>query len=638
MLRAADAKSNKRPRRSEALRALSALLTSPATPEALSALRTVVVATAARAWAAAHGLSPDLLARTRLACRERDAQIQLALEPSRVFPVVDQLLGDLRDAPLEALGGVLERTLDLRATADGLDWVRGRKGSGSFFTPTTWTEHVTRAALDGLGASSPKILDPAVGAGAFLLAAARLLHAGGRDLREILQQQLFGVDRSVLAIATAEASLILLAGDDAALPALERHLVVGNSLVEPGDVEPGDVEPGDAAVLDDQPLSITHTFKDVFTKAPGFDLVLGNPPWVAFAGRAAKPLSPELRKYFATRYRAFRGYPTLHAMFVERAAELAPAGRVALLLPSPLADLDGYKPARRALATTHSVREPLLELGQDAFEGVTQPCFLLLADAGADAARGDAPWILRERSRARVHAKTLAPPAALVRLGQHPRLPQSLFGEMGFQSSGDVSKRLLLRASTPNDGHTYPLLEGRNVHEFREDPPRLFLKPDADVLVRARCRLRPQADYHRARFVVRQTAAYPIAALHAGLPFRNSLIAGFDDDVFAPEVIVALLNSSLYRALHLSLQRDARQAAFPQLKVGHLRRLPAPDPNHACFAKLAGFTAQLTGRGVDAPHRKALDDAVFELFAFDSTDRAATLAFLHERAPKLARD
>src|SRR5690606_1935516 len=81
--------------------------------------------------------------------------------------------------------------------------------------------------------------------------------------------------------------------------------------------------------------------------------------------------------------------------------------------------------------------------------------------------------------------------------------------------------------------------------------------------------------------VVRQTAAFTIAARHEGAAFRNSLIAAFSTEAADTTLLLGLLNSALFRALHLSRQRDARQAAFPQVKLSHLRSLPCPpDDDH----------------------------------------------------------
>jgi hypothetical protein len=96
---------------------------------------------------------------------------------------------------------------------------------------------------------------------------------------------------------------------------------------------------------------------------------------------------------------------------------------------------------------------------------------------------------------------------------------------------------------------------------------------DRDAFARTRTRFRAE-NYPRVAVIIRQTARFPIAAVHAPpLAFRNSLLAAYTDE---PHTLVALLNSTLLRTAHLASQRDGRQAIFPQLKIAHLRALPAP--------------------------------------------------------------
>ncbi|MGH7703668.1 MAG: Eco57I restriction-modification methylase domain-containing protein, partial [Gemmatimonadales bacterium] len=103
-------------------------------------------------------------------------------------------------------------------------------------------------------------------------------------------------------------------------------------------------------------------FADVFAARGGFDLVVGNPPWVR-----AEHLEPVLRERLEQRYRWWRsgggpGFshrPDLAVAFLERAHELtAPDGVTALLLPAKLATAGYGAAARRALsatATLHAV-------------------------------------------------------------------------------------------------------------------------------------------------------------------------------------------------------------------------------------------------------------------------------------------
>ena len=538
--------------------------------------------------------------------------------------------------------------------------MKAKKRFGSYYTPTPLTAQVVVAALEpALGVkakalSELRVLDPAVGAGAFLIQAclqlserlmAQRSELDPRQARALVAKQcLYGVDLNPLSVAVTEVCLWLCVGEPACTPRdFGSHLKCGDALCGMGyerDERANAIDGRLKQLAELEPGLNRLDWRAAFPDVEAFDVVLGNPPWVAYAGRSTVPLSRAMREYFATTYSAWKGFPTLHGLFVERAASLAPHGTVALLLPSPVADLDGYKAVRAVLTRTHRVRTPMTEFGQDAFEGVTQPCFALVAvskeEPDTTALGSTERWPLSERQRVAGAATRLEVPKVLELLQQAPPLPRSHFGEMGFQTSRIASETLLLRADAPDADHAVPLLEGRNVFEFRQTPPKLFLRADPELLRRAKCRLRTQQDYGRVSFVVRQTAPVPVAALHKGLAFRNSLLGGFDSDEISAALLVALLNSSLYRALHLAGQRDARQAAFPQVKIAHLRSLPCPPKRRDLWRALERLTETLTAEGVSDERRHELDELTFELFAVPPDHRAEVLGFLGRRSPRYA--
>jgi len=563
---------------------------------------------------------------------------------------------EFSDCPAELVGNLYElllRETVHRAASGRFELSSGsrRKQTGTFFTPRALTEVVVARALEPLERrirTSPhrshdfvldfRVCDPAVGGGAFLLEVMRALalrpssQTATERRRALATRVVHGVDVNPTAVAVAEAALCLFVADpDLCLQDAGKNLRVGDALI--GGPH-GPTGARRSVSLPGAKLDFRAEFPEVFERG-GFDLVIGNPPWVAYAGRAAQPLAPARKAFLAAHYTSFKGYPTLHGLFVERALRLAPQGTVALVVPSPIADLHGYRAVRRAVRATHTPCEPMLEFGQDAFASVTQPCFALVAEArtgdSSPLTLEEPPFRLAERQRAGGQAVEVSPPAKLLELANGPVFPRELFGEMGFQTTSSVTRELLRRGAAPDSLHHYPLLEGRDVREFSEGEPRLFLSPDPVALANARCRLRHRDDYQRVRFVIRQTARYPIAALHRGLPFRNSLLAGFAVEGFPPDLVVGLLNSSLYRALHLALRRDARQATFPQVKIGHLRALPEPPPNPGQRAQIADLSAQLTHSGFDPVLAERLDTAVFGLFALESPAVREILDFLVAR-------
>jgi SAM-dependent methyltransferase len=603
---------------------------------ALAAFRRFVSRAFARRLLAEWSLAePDQarLLRTEGVDRELDAALTGDAELEAALDRWWSLDAPAPPRPPELLGARFEALLGLELTRVPDGWglcsTRTRKKTGAFYTPRSLTAEVVREALarlcaqGRLDAADLCVCDPACGAGAFLIEVARQLEARGLDRASIVANTLVGTDIDPTAVAVAELVMFAWSG-------VLGRFAIGDALGGRGFEDSADSR-GDAGAVD---------FAAAFpaSRARGFDLVIGNPPWIAYAGRAAQPLSQARRQKLRERYAGFRGYPTLHGAFVERACRLAPNGVVALVVPSPIADLDGYRPLRSAVGRTHLVCEPMIEFGQDAFQEVTQPCFALIARPLAPGESApDHRFRLLERMRRGGVACAVEEPVALSRLSAGEPFPKELFGEMGFQTTRAVSQRLLRRAAEPDAHYTYPLLEGRVVKEFVVGRPALFLRPDTDLLSRERCRLRPPEDYRRARFVVRQTAKMPIAALHqSGLPFRNSLLAGFHDETLPPELLVGLLNSSLYRALHVARQRDARQAAFPQVKIAHLRALPRP-PRASSTSRVRELVERITVSGPSAELKRRLDDAVYDLFELSPSERQEIHRFSRERLPELAR-
>jgi hypothetical protein len=168
---------------------------------------------------------------------------------------------------VEQLGGVYERVLDFEPAMSGtharaVTLVRAerRKATGSFYTPRSLTEFLVRRTLAPLVHDATpecilglRVLDPAMGSGAFLVAACRYLAAayetalvreGGLShgditdperagfRRAIAQRCLFGVDINPMAVQLGRLSLWL-ATLAAAKPLtfLDHHLRAGNSLL-----------------------------------------------------------------------------------------------------------------------------------------------------------------------------------------------------------------------------------------------------------------------------------------------------------------------------------------------------------------------------------------------------------------------
>jgi predicted RNA methylase len=173
-----------------------------------------------------------------------------------------------------------------------------RRRRGAWFTPPPVVDALVALALDQAPVPG-RVLDPACGAGAFLLGAADALVAAGIEPADALAR-VTGVDLDPGAVSVARWSLDLWAAGHG-VAAGSGRLLVGDGLT-------AEVDPP--------------------------DLVVGNPPFGSPL-RAARAASP------AVRYRAARPhlgpYADDAACFLDRAADLvAPGGRLVLVLPQSL--------------------------------------------------------------------------------------------------------------------------------------------------------------------------------------------------------------------------------------------------------------------------------------------------------------
>ncbi len=513
----------------------------------------------------------------------------------------------------EHLGAVYERLLSysLTVSSDGALSIAGgvsRKRSGSHYTPRALAEAVVRGTLAPLLSSrgdpdaivALRVCDPSMGAGAFLLETCRQLseelslrwRAEGRERtdldarRAVASRCVHGVDLDGFAVELARRALWLWVGDaELPKPFADGVLREGNSLVGP-----------------------SLEFEDVARRG-GFDAIVGNPPWVSYAGRAAQPLDPALRRLYLASYASFHGYRNLQAMFVERAATIArPSGRIGLVLPSSMAELDGYGPSRAAHDRLAVCDDELPDLGEDGFLGVFQPSMVLYSTVRTAplAVGSDTPWPI-ERPDVDDEAKEL------LALLSGPTFDPSVFGERGLQTSGDDVDHLTER---PDASHTVALRVGSDIAAFRRGPPSLW----ADAR-RFGARLRAPEAWREVAVLIRQTARVPIAVRSDGEGFRNSILAGFERDGVTADLLVAYLNASVIRWRHYYSNRDAR-LGMPQVKIGHLRAIPAPPP--ACVEALTAFGARLSARndGLTAEEQRALDDLVADAFGLSASQRA----------------
>lgn len=496
-----------------------------------------------------------------------------------------------------------------------------------------------------------RIVDPACGSGVFLIMAFDFLkaeltrvndkikdllpkaeHYG--DLLEyvpdsdILTNNLFGVDVNVESVEIAKLSLwIKTARRGKVLDSLDTSLRVGDSLIEDSNF----------AYLN-HAFTWETAFPGVFAEG-GFDVVLGNPPYVRM--EFLKALKPYLEK----RYEVVSDRADLYCYFFERGLRLLkPGGRLGFISSNTFLKTGSGKPLRQYLLGEATL-EGVVDFGDlQVFEGVTTYPAILTMKRGAaprghelrfwkldalpetnfqaawekaagtypQAALGAGSWELENpalralRDKIRTGRKTLKDVYGAPLYGIKTGL------NAAFVIDNATKERLC--AQDPKSADLLkPFLEGKDLKRWRAEPRGLWLiyipknRINIDDYPAIRDWLQPFKDALEARatkqewFELQQAQeAYAphFAAPKISYPHFNDTrnfsfepLGAFSNDksYLIPsddKALLGLLNSRVLWFILSSMSPPVR-GGFHELRVQYVEKLPIPAWNDSARANLA---------------------------------------------------
>jgi adenine-specific DNA-methyltransferase len=406
-------------------------------------------------WRAATGASDEesdralfasevaFAAAARAAAESRDTSERIAAERSMPHLFSSGLFSwycppnqaQLRDAlsnvnqldPIELLSHLYESTVPDTT----------RKRFGQFYTPP----QIVELMLDSIGFSGPGILDkrlidPAVGAGAFLIAAARrLIHAAdqrgfsGGKLWNCVQGALFGLDVNPLGVLLTEAAIgLMLCGhlrEDDGIELRPLHLYVTDTL----DLVDQGVEVERASELE----SIKARAGAYLN---GFDYVVANPPYAKHPSRLLTEAQRD--RFAATTY----GHPNLYGLFLQVGVELlSNDGRMAFITPKSFVSGLYFENLRRYLTERLDfIRFDTFRERKGLFNGVLQDVVILSARRRTTAKQRDTIEIRELSSSVNSSGKSIEVPSSAVLLGKR-------FANAFYIDADELAHRLLARMS-----------------------------------------------------------------------------------------------------------------------------------------------------------------------------------------------
>lgn len=532
-----------------------------------------------------------------------------------------------------------------------------------------WRDYL--AALRGL-----RVVDPACGSGAFLVAAFDLLVAEYRGVLErlhalaeppdcdpfdeILTKNLYGVDLNAESVEITRLALWLkTARSQHRLQNLEGTIKVGDSLIED-------------AKYTAHPFDWRQAFPDVFAVG-GFDVVIGNPPYVRM--ELIKSIKPYLEKHYVVA--ADRA--DLYAYFFERGVDLLKdGGRLGYISSSTFFRTGSGENLRTFLGDRAAI-ETVVDFGDlQIFEGVTTyPAIVTLrkgeADDGGrlrflkvDELPGDlqaefaaqaiavprarlvpSSWQFEDEPLAKLRDKIVKGRKTLGEVYGAP-----LYGiKTGLNDAFivDTATRDRLVKQDPKSAELLvPFLRGENVKRWRVEPEGLFLinTPKGKVDIERYPAIRDWLLPFRKQLETRATKQEWFELQQAQLAYQPKFVSGgvifpdvsqgpkfaliergnmLDCTVFLLEdshpELVAYLNSKLSWFFLFAISNPLRGGTWRlRMKSQYIERLPVPDTKKLGATRLE-FLSSTCGQAASQSHR--MIEAVLHRVQMDFTSGAA---------------
>lgn len=312
----------------------------------------------------------------------------------------DEIPGDLLGNIYEQYLGTILSGTEKRVKLD--EESGKRKKMGIYYTPSyivdyiirnTVGEYVKNKNIDEI--LGVKIVDPACGSGSFIVRAFQeVCNAIEERLKKgekgkmatfqsykdrlsfaqkisILTQCIYGIDLDEKAVELAQLNLLLKLLEDESpeshkrlLPNLRENIKCGNSLIDKTEV------------AKDKSFNWEAQFKEVFRDG-GFDLVIGNPPYV-FGGNCG--ITENEKNYFKTNYSSAKGKLNLFSLFIEKSINLIKNnGKLAFIIPNTLLRVTSYEDTRRYILEKTNISQ-IVNLNPGVFEDVTAATIIIILE------------------------------------------------------------------------------------------------------------------------------------------------------------------------------------------------------------------------------------------------------------------
>ncbi len=429
-----------------------------------------------------------------------------------------------------------------------------------------------------------KIIDPACGSGAFLVYVYDYLLAehkrigdilGGSlfstddYIKGILKNNIYGVDLNEESVEITKLSLWLkTAQKGKKLTTLDDNIKCGNSLIN------------DRNVIGDKSFDWKKEFKEVFDNG-GFDVVIGNPPYVP-----AEMISDKEKTYYKQNYNSAFGRLNLYTIFYEKSLNiLKENGKLGFISPYTLFKNKYYTETRRFILENSRILEIIDFTGTSIFtDAVVDSIILLLSKEKKVKYLYKVTSQIKNFERKDYVREEISNYEILKNddlsfiVSSNYKLIEKLYKKsiplkniVSFKQgiiTGSNSK-FITNISSFN---TKKVITGSDFNRYNVKRKNQYIIYDTEQLHRPRTKKIFEVE---EKILMRQTGSYPICSIDYDQHYTLDTVHNGEiiDKNFSIKYILALLNSKLIRYIYENVINESGKT-YAQVKIIYIAELP----------------------------------------------------------------
>jgi len=531
---------------------------------------------------------------------------ELNTEGTPFFEIINGLYGDKESGVKynfaaikpDILGKVYEQYLGhllQKAGKKGEDIGKTkRKKHGIYYTPTFVVDYIVKSALGPVldrcktihDLKKIKVLDPACGSGSFLVKALEMINDKYKKLGakgdgftkiQIVTENIYGVDIDEQAVEIARLNLLLnVLNKQIKLPLLSNNIKNGNSLIFGTDKDLKKYFGKN--FKEKKPFNWKEEFPSVF-KQGGFDVIIGNPPWVE-----SRKLEKRDKEYFKYKYNVATKQYDLFSIFIEKGISvLKNESPLGFIVPNRyITNLD-YGDFRKFLLENCKLLQ-IIDVGEGIFEGVQMPASIIILQKSKDTK--DHQVIISEKINEAKHMKkqkeflenknfefTIYENQKSLKVIKKVEANSELFGNIVNNYRGvEIGKRSKLISAVKTKDNSAPFLVGedldryriKNIHYLKLSSENVDYK-DSNIYIGNKILVRKTGLGIKAYLDKEDLCVIQVIYI---FKLKNNL------GKYKEAYFLAILNSNLMNFYYFNRYGERDRKVFPHLTQGKILQLP----------------------------------------------------------------